>query len=233
MAAERLIIPYGCARWREGWISEDPGGGFRCSVPHVVVDGAAGAPLRLQDGQYAIPQPRRGAPEEELRQIEDDALARADPWSKPQAAFLRRYFAHVRERIQAEEETLRARLGALDSLFDYRAFAFAAPRPLPRAFVRTDGDMIRCDCAFWTGTGVLAIEIEGRAAPDPRRRRELSRLEGTGVTVVRCPPGSEIASLGLPPLFERFADGVAIPSGPFKARGIEAYADPQISSSST
>ncbi|MDE0333979.1 MAG: hypothetical protein OXI64_03395 [Defluviicoccus sp.] len=233
MAAERLIIPYGCARWREGWISEDPSGGFRCSVPHVVIDRAAGAPLRLQDGQYAIPQPLRGAPEEELHQIEADALARADPWSKPQAAFLRRYFAYVRDRVQAEEETLRARLGALDSLFDYRAFAFAAPRPLPRAFVRADGDMIRCDCAFWTGTGVLAIEIEGRAAPDPGRERELLRLEGAGVTVVRCPPGSEIASLGLPPVFERFADGVAIPSGPFKARGIEAYADPQISSSST
>ena len=233
MAAERLIIPYGCARWREGWISEDPGGGFRCSVPHVVIDRAAGAPLRLQDGQYAIPRPLRGAPEEELHQIEADALARADPWSKPQAAFLRRYFAHVRDRVQAEEETLRARLGALDSLFDYRAFMFAAPRPLPRAFVRADGDMIRCDCAFWTGTEVLAIEIEGRAAPDPRRHRELLRLEGAGVTVVRCPPGSEIASLGLPPVFERFADGVAIPSGPFKARGIEAYADPQISSSST
>ena len=169
----------------------------------------------------------------ELRQIEDDAIARADPWSKPQAAFLRRYFAHVRSRVQADEETLRARLGPLDSLFDYRAFMFAAPRPLPRAFLRADGDMIRCDCAFWTGTGVLAIEIEGGAAPDPRRRRELARLREAGGTVVRCPPDSEIASLGLPPLFERFADGLKIPSGPFKARGIEAYTDPQISSSST
>lgn len=233
MAADRLIIPYGCARWREGWISEDPGGGFRCSVPHVVVDRAAGVPLRLQDGPYAIPQPLRGTPEEELRQIEDDALARADPWSKPQAAFLRRYFAHVRGRVLADEETLRARLGPLDSLFDYRAFMFAAPRPLPRAFLRADGDMIRCDCAFWTGTEVLTIEIEGRAAADPRRQRELARLREAGVAVVRCPPDSEIDALGLPPLFERFADGVAIPSGPFKARGIEAYADPQISSSST
>ena len=136
-------------------------------------------------------------------------------------------------RVGAEEGTLRARLGRLDSLFDYRAFAFAAPRPLPRAFLRADGDMIRCDCAFWTGTGVVAVEIEGRAAPDPRRQRALARLRAAGVEVVRCPPGSEIGALGLPPLFERFADGVAIPSGPFKARGIEAYTDPQISSSST
>ena len=233
MAADRLIIPYGCARWREGWISEDPGGGFRCPVPHVVVDRAAGAPLRLQDGRYAIAQPLRGMPEDELRQIEDDALARADPWSKPQAAFLRRYFAHVRFRVLAEEKALRARLGSLDALFDFRAFMFAAPRPLPRAFVRADGDMIRCDCAFWTGTGVLTVEIEGRAAPDPGRQRDLARLRGAGVEVVRCPPDREIDALGLPPLFERFADGVPIPSGPFKARGIEAYADPRISSSST
>ncbi len=233
MTSDVLIVAYGCAAWRDDWISEGPDGNPRCAVPHVVIDRASRIPLRLQDGPYAIPQPRRGTPEEELRQIEDDTLAHADPWSKPQAGFLRRYFAHVRERVQADEESLRARLGTLDSLFDYRAFMFAAPRPLPRAFVPADDDMIRCDCAFWTGAGVLAIEIEGRTAPDPRRQRELARLGGADVEVVRCPPDSEIGALGLPPLFERFTDGVEIPSGPFKARGIEAYADPQISSSST
>ena len=231
--ARGLIVPYGCARWREGWISEGPDGRVRCSVPHVVIDTTAEAPLRLQDGQYAIPQPLRGTPEDELRQIEDDSLTRADPWSKPQAAFLRRYFAHIRNRVHGEEDALRAGLGPLDSLFDYRAFMFAAPRPLPRAFVRVDGVMIRGDCVFWTGTGVLAIEIEGRAAPDPRRERDLARLQAAGVTVIRCPPDSGIEALGLPPLFERFVDGIGIPSGPFKARGIEAYGSPQISSSST
>lgn len=233
MTSDFLILPYGCAGWRDDWISEGPDGNPRCAVPHVVVDRAARMPLRLQDGQYAIPQPQRGTPEEELRQLEDDTLARADPWSKPQAGFLRRYFAHVRGRVQADEESLRARLGTLDSLFDYRAFMFAAPRPLPRAFVPADGDTIRCDCAFWTGAGVLAIEIEGRTAPDPRRKREVRRLRSAGVEVVRCPPDAEIGALRLPALFERFADGVSIPSGPFKARGIEAYSHPQISSSST
>ncbi len=233
MAPDVLIVPYGCAGWRGDWISEGPDGKPRCAVPHVVVDRAARTPFRLQDGQYAIPQPLRGTPEEELRQIEDDTLARADPWSRPQAAFLRRYFTHVRERVDDEEEALRARLGPLESLFDYRAFAFAAPRPLPRAYVEGEGGMIRCDCAFWTGAGVLAVEIEGRTAPDPRRKRELDRLRSAGVEVVRCPPDAEIGALGLPPLFERFTDGVDLPSGPFKARGIEAYANPQISSSST
>ena len=233
MTSDVAIVAYGCAGWRDEWISQGSDGNPRCAVPHVVVDRAAGTPLRLQDGQYAIPQPRRGTPEEELRQIEDDALARADPWSKPHAAFLRGYFAHVRKRVRDEEDALRARLGPLDSLFDYRAFMFAAPRPLPRAFVAGGGRMIRCDCAFWTGSGILAIEIEGRAAPDPRRLRELAQLQEANVEIVRCPPGSEIDALGLPPLFERFTDGVPIPSGPFKARGIEAYADPQISSSST
>ncbi len=233
MTSDVAIVAYGCTGWRDEWISQGPDGSPRCAVPHVVVDRAAGTPLRLQDGQYAIPRPQRGTPEEELRQIEDDTLARADPWSKPQAGFLRRYFAHVRSRVRDEEGALRARLGPLDSLFDYRAFMFAAPRPLPRAFVTAGDRMIRCDCAFWTGSGILAIEIEGRAAPDPRRERDLAELRAAGVEVVRCPPGSEIDALGLPPLFERFTDGVPIPSGPFKARGIEAYADPQISSSST
>ena len=204
---------------------------MRCAVPHVVVDRAA--PLRLHDGQYAIPAPRRGTTEEELHQIEDDAIARADPWSKPQAAFLRRYFAHIRSRVNDDAESLIERLGPLRALFDHRAFVFAAPRPLPRAFLAAGGGMIRCDCAFWTGGSALAIEIEGRSAPHPGREAELDRLRAAGVAVIRCPPGSEIGALGLPPLFARFTDGVGIPSGPFKARGIAAYAAPQISSSST
>ena len=233
MAADPLIVPYGCASWREGWIERGPDGRVRCAVPHVVIDRAANAPLRLQDGQYAIPLPARGSPDLELRQIEDDALARADPWSKPQAAFLRRYFAHVRRRVEDESGALTERLGTLRSLFDYRAFVFAALRPLPRAFLAADGGMIRCDCVFWTGGAALAIEVEGRTAPRPGRSGELARLAAAGVSLIRCPPEAEIASLGLPPVFERFADGVSIPSGPFKARGIEAYAEPQISSSST
>ena len=232
MAADRLLVPYGCARWRDDWISEGPDGDPRCTVPHVVVNNPA-EPLRLQDGQYAIPNPRRGTTEEELRQIEEDALSRADPWSKPQAQFLRRYFAHIRRRVDDEAERLRARLGSLGGLFDYRAFVFAAPRPLPRAFLAAGGGMIRCDCVFWTGTSALAIEIEGRGAPHPRREGELARLRTAGVEVIRCPPGAEIDALDLPPLFERFAEGIGIPSGPFKARGIEAYIAPQISSSST
>ena len=229
----QLILPYGCARWREGWISQGCDGRMRCAVPHVVVERSVGAPLRLQDGQYAIPEPLRGTVEEELRQVEDDAISHADPWSKPQAAFLRRYFAHIRGKIEEDAEALTARLGTLHTLLDYRAFVFAAPRPLPRAHLAAEGGMIRCDCAFWTGGSALVIEIEGRTAPDPRRDGELDRLRAAGATVIRCAPDAEIGALGLPPLFERFTNGISIPSGPFKARGIEAYADPQISSSST
>ena len=233
MAADRLIVPYGCARWREGWISQGSDGRLRCAVPHVVVERSGDAPLRLQDGQYAIPEPLRGTAEEELRQIEDDAIARADPWSRPQAAFLRRYFAYVRGKVEDHAEALAGRLGTLRTLFDYRAFVFAAPRPLPRAWLADEGGMIRCDCAFWIGGSALAIEIEGRTAPDPRRDGELDRLRAAGVAVIRCPPDAEIDALGLPPPFLRFTEGIDLPSGPFKARGIEAYADPQISSSST
>ncbi|MDE0060143.1 MAG: hypothetical protein OXI22_10685 [Defluviicoccus sp.] len=233
MAADRLIVPYGCASWRDGWIEVGRDGRARCTVPHVVIDRAANAPLRMQDGQYAIPLPARGSPDEELRQIEDDALARADPWSRPQAAFLRRYFAHVRRIVEDDAGALTERLGTLRDLFDHRAFVFAAPRALPRAFLAAEGGMIRCDCVFWTGGGALAVEVEGRTAPRSGRSGELARLAAAGVAVIRCPPDAEIASLGLPPLFERFTDGVSIPSGPFKARGIEAYAEPQISSSST
>ncbi len=230
-ADSRLIVPYGCAAWREDRIAQGPDGRLQCTVPHVVIDRADGRPFRLQDGQYAIPEPLRGAPDEELRQIENDALARADPWSRPGAAFLRRYFAHVRRRIHEETEPLQDRLGTSGSLFDYRAFAFAAPRPLPRAWLPAGNRRIRADCAFWTGDSLLAVEIERRTTPDPGA--ELARLRAAGVAVVRCPPGTEIGELGLPPVFERFMDGAALPSGPFKARGLEAYAEPQISSSST
>ena len=105
-----------------------------CVVPHVVIDPARDGPLRLHDGQYAFqapPAPGLDAPGQ-LAFVERYLISRTDPFSKTQGLLIERYFAHLRARIEDARIALCDRLGPLRSVFDYRAFAFAAPRPLPR-----------------------------------------------------------------------------------------------------
>jgi len=46
-ADKRLIVPYGCASWRQEWIARGPDGGLRCAVPHAVID-----PAQVKPGDY-------------------------------------------------------------------------------------------------------------------------------------------------------------------------------------
>ncbi len=226
-----MIVPYGCGRWREAWIRPGADGAPVCVVPHVEVPHVetgkpGGRPLRLQDGQYAFrsPPPAGLDVPGQLAFVERYLVSRADPWSKAQARLIALYFDRVRARIEAAADELRGALGPLEAVFDYRAFAFAAPRPLPQAWPELpDGARIHLHCAFWTGRGVTAIELVGRGAADPKRLAALARLEETGATIVPL-DAETLGSEGPPDLFPRFWDGVALPSGPFKATGIEAFA---------
>lgn len=193
-----------------------------------MIDPKSDAPLRLQDGQYAFrtpPSPGLDAPGQ-LAYVERYLVSRTDPFSKAQALLIERYFAHVRARIADARDALCDRLGPLRSVFDYRAFAFAAPRPLPRAYLALAGEgWVGLDCAFWIGRRILAIEIVGGDTPLPARNAQLARVEAAGTTVCRLDPRT-LSEATLSALFPRFWDGIAIPSGPFKARGIAAFAAP-------
>ena len=104
--------------------------------PPVVTDGLDAGRLRLQDGQYAFPSappPGLDVPGQ-LAFVERYLVSRADPWSKTQARLIGLYFAQVRARIEDAADELRGTLGPLAAVFDHRAFVFAAPRPLPRAY---------------------------------------------------------------------------------------------------
>ena len=194
-----------------------------------------GGPLRLQDGQYAFqsaPPPGLDVPGQ-LAFVERYLVSRADPWSKAQARLIALYFAQLRARIEDAGDELRGALGPLAAVFDYRAFVFAAPRPLPRAYpVLPDGARIGLHCAFWTGGALTAVELIGRDTADPARLAALRRLEEDGAAIVRLDAGT-LDRDGLPELFPRFWDGVPIPSGPFKARGIEAFVRPEFQRSSS
>ncbi len=230
-----MIIAYGCSRWREDWIRPGTDGAPVCVVPHVVTDGLDAGRLRLQDGQYAFPSappPGLDVPGQ-LAFVERYLVSRADPWSKTQARLIGLYFAQVRARIEDAADELRGTLGPLAAVFDHRAFVFAAPRPLPRAYpVLPDGGRIGLHCAFWTAGALTAIELVGRDTADPARLAGLRRLEETGATVIRL-DAETLGENGLPELFPRFWDGIPIPSGPFKARGIAAFAVPGFHSSSS
>ena len=197
-----------------------------CVVPHVVIDPARDGPLRLHDGQYAFqapPPPGLDAPGQ-LAFVERYLISRTDPFSKAQGLLIERYFAHLRARIEDARIALCDRLGPLRSVFDYRAFAFAAPRPLPRAYLALPGEgFLRLDCAFWMGRHALAIEVVAGDTPSLARTAQLARLRAAGTAICwidpRTPCEAELAAL-----FPCLWDGVALPSGPFKARGIEAFA---------
>ncbi len=223
-----MIIAYGCGRWRESWIRPGPDGAPACVVPHVVIDGPGGGPLRLQDGQYAFqsaPPPGLDVPGQ-LAFVERYLVSRADPWSKAQRRLIALYFARLRARIEDARDELRGVLGPLAAVFDYRAFAFAAPRPLPRACpVLPDGVRIGLHCAFWTGGALTVIELTGRDTADPARLAALRRLENNGAVIVRL-DASRLGEDDLPELFPRFWEGVPIPCGPFKAHGMEAFRRP-------
>lgn len=230
-ADEPLVIPYGCARWEPRWISRD-GGKLACAVPHVAV--ARGRTLRLQYGQYAFQEPppliglRGAAAQRDF--VRDYLVSRCDPWASAQARFVEAYFAFVAGRIEAERDALSERIAPFGSLFDYRDWMFAAPRPLPRAWLATEAGsydaetMVGVDVAFWTADGPIALDFAA-GTPPQSRRAALDRLEAAGATLIRLPAAFEDAvfETAFPPLFARFWEGLAFPSGPFKARGIEAF----------
>jgi len=231
-----LIIPYGCGRWRDDWLRPDANGRPHCAVPHVVVRQGPGAALRLHDGQYSFqsPPPPDLDTMEQLGFVERYLISRTDPWWPVQACLIEAYFANLRAVVEAARAELDRTLGALGAVFDCRAFAFAAPRPLPRAYIEhPDGTMFGAHCLFWTGENATVIELRGHDSASPARLAMLQGLEGRGMTVLNLETEA-VKNGDLPDLFPRFWDGITLPAGPFKALGIEAYADmPYRSSSST
>ena len=241
MNHRKLPIPYGAAQLPAGWLSRGESGETVCAVPHVIVDTVARAPLRLNDGQYefaAPPSPAEmGEPMARLDFLKRDARRRCDLWNKRQKRFLDCYFAFVAGQVEDNRDSLSQSIAAFGTLYRYADWMFSALRPLPRAHLRAPADvaaapydpasMIGVDFAFWTGGGLLAIELVGSETRGPRARARHDRLQGAGITVLEMPQSALLDSQAfaelLPASFHRFWQGQALPRGPFGTTALSDF----------
>ncbi|MGH6968282.1 MAG: hypothetical protein ACREEL_04640 [Stellaceae bacterium] len=184
-----------------------------------------GATLRLSDGPYPFAEPldliRLATTVSRLDFLREHLRSLCDLWAKPPLQFLDAYFAWIGATL-AVEPAQRELTAAGHGLFVPGDWSFAAPRPLPKALLPAGDEMVCADFAFWTGAGLVAVEMpsERRA----RRRGELVRLVSSGITVIELAPAdlANAAAFGakLPPDFAGFWRGVALPQSPFGARDL-------------
>ena len=238
-APDLLAIPYGTPTVRAHVVAQLARQDFAeldaPGAPVAVVDPAAGGPLRMsgllhpftrppvaQDLAHAVSQ---------LSFLEAHIVRLSGDWSKPQQAFIRRYFAALRNHVERRSKVLGERIGALGGLVEREHWCFAAPMPLPGAHVRIglagEPAFAHCDVAFWTGQAVLTGMVDNGATLFGARRRAVEDLERAGIAVVRLAPtwsgaGADPLLEELGPPFSDFTTGVAVPESPFHGRGVPA-----------
>lgn len=237
----KLPIPYGAAQLPAGWLSRTDSGEIECAVPHVIVDAGAGEPLRLNDGQYefAAPPPlaELDEPLAQLDFLKRDMRRHCDLWNNRHKQFLECYFAFVAAQVADNRDGLLQSIAAFGTLYRYADWMFSAPRPLPRAHLRAPAgggaapcdpaSMIGVDFAFWTGGGLLAIDLVGSETRGPRARARRERLQDAGIAIVEMPRSALLDSQAfaalLPASFHRFWEGQALPRGPFGTTALSDF----------
>ena len=184
-----------------------------------------GAPLRLSDGPYPFAEPpdliRLATTAARLDFLREHLRSLCGLWAKPRLQFLDAYFAWIGATL-AVAPAHRALTDAGHGLFAPEDWSFAALRPLPSVLLLAGTDTIRADFAFWTGAGLVAVELPGERRA--QRRGQLARLAASGVTVIELVPAdlADAAALGakLPAAFGEFWRGVALPHSPFGTRDL-------------
>lgn len=219
-----LLIPYGVERWSDDYlVPAGPGVPASCRVPHAVVEPARGEPLRLHDGGYdfaAAPAMQDLAdPAAQLEFLAAHADRHCSMWGRFQKLFVARYFAFVADEIERNRSALEERVEEFHGLYGYRDWLFSALRPLPQAHLALpNGGMTRTDFAFWTGEGLLAIDLTGSETPGGAERERAERLREAGVErveIANAALAAEDLARHLPPALLRFWEHAPIPCGPF------------------
>ncbi len=181
-----------------------------------------GAPLRLSVGPYPFAEPpdliRLAPAAARLDFLREHLRSLCGLWARPPLQFLHAYFAWIGTTLAAAP-VVRALAEAAHGLFTPEDWSFAALRPLPAALLPAGDAAVRTDFAFWTGAGVIAIELPGERRA--QRRGELALLSASGVTVVELTSAdlADGVALGtkLPADFTEFWRGVPLPRSPFGA----------------
>ncbi len=205
-----------------------------------VVAVRAGRALRLSDGPYPFPEPPDliglSSRAERIEILREHLQALCGVWDRPAHCFVAAYFRWIGSALAAGEAERAALAQGAGGLFAPADWSFAALRPLPQAHLAAAGAAVRVDFAFWTGAGLVAIELQGSASPRRQRQEELALLAAQGVVIVALPGAAGEAQFDrlLPTPFHRFWRGVALPSGPFGPQALDEIlpeADQSVASS--
>ncbi len=207
----------------------------------MIVDTVAGETLRLNDGQYEFATPptpaEMGEPVAQLEFLKRDSQRRCDLWNKRQKRFLDCYFEFVAGHVEDHRDSLLQSIAAFGDLYRYGDWMFSAPRPLPRAHLHAPhgtaatpfdpASMVGVDFAFWTGGGLLAIDLVGSETRGPRDKARRERLQGAGIAVVEMPQSALLDAPAfaelLPASFHRFWQGQVLPCGPFRTTALQDF----------
>ena len=219
-----LIIPFGTAdpvKAMEVAARDDRLGNI------VTINTDAQEPLRLHHGPYDFrATPRLGTAsdtETRLTLLHDHLHALCDLWQKAQHGFIDAYFGLINATLECEQTTLTAALANYGGLYHYRDWAFSALRPLPRAQIPLEnGSFVSMDFAFWTGSGLVAINLKGVQTLTKAVRNQLTTLKQNGIAIIDVESAS-LANGGasyletlLPAPFHHFWKGDVLPQSPFK-----------------
>ena len=186
----------------------------------------ADTPLRLAHGPYPFPEPPDliGIADTTARLdcLKELLQSQCGLWDKPARLFLDAYFARITAALGEGAAELAALANAAGGLFTPEDWSFCALRPLPQAHLPlSGGGHVRVDVAFWTGSDLVAIALKGSASPMKSRVAELGRVAAAGVVLVEVPAlglqhdGERLLARVLPQPFQKFWQGVTLPSSPF------------------
>jgi hypothetical protein len=240
-SGERLALVYGAIR--------DPAAAARHALADLHRSGLALGPsaatiepgqpaLRLNSHGWLSLQPQLAGElathADRIRQCKA-GLAKSVPlFAGPLQVFLDSYFAFLERSVASRREALEAKLTtaglpARGGILDYRDWMYSAFLPLPNAYVLLESErannpqsFARIDCAFWTGTTLLAVLFETRNMPLPSERRAIEQLAAMAplVEIIRIPaaalddPAALDGQLGKQ--LSAFADQAELPYGIFR-----------------
>jgi hypothetical protein len=222
-SGDRLTVPYGVEDWTQGGAN---------AAPTVEIGRAQGAPLRLNTMPWQFPTPpdllRLATTAERLDFLRVHLQSLCGLWDRLPRLFLERYFGAIDATIDANGPELVAALGASAGLFAPRDWSFSALCPLPRAHLPLDGSnagaRVRVDFAFWTGSGLIAVELSGTATMSRARRAAVDVLKDNRVEWIEI-AGEALERRdmrALAPLLDRFWRGERLPSSPFRPATLHA-----------
>lgn len=192
-----LIIPFGCPKWGINRIKvsgvSTKATFFQSESPIAYIDGAKGQPLRISDIQSLLPEQLPGCSDdaESFDRIRDRLKSLGEIGTDFERRFIDLYFEQVKACVTRPPGTTWSW-----PPYDNPRWIFGALIPLPQAHLYMEDPladgysfepqrMVRVDFAFWTGTKLVAVEIDGASHVGDRDHVTRDRmLQRAGVQVV-------------------------------------------------